>query len=148
MRKYWGERIVALLCICLSVYFGWLALEFPAGGGTFPFFAAGGTIFLSLIMLANSFLSKKPKFRERMKFDFSYSTMKPVIMCFLVALHMWSMFHIGYFTSCFLFLAVATLMVGIRNYRAILGTAVILFPSMYAFFVLFLKARLPRGILF
>ncbi len=134
--------------MCLSFYFGWLALEFPAGGGTFPLFAAGGTIFLSLIMLANSFFGKKPKFRERMEFDFSYSTMKPVIVCILVALHMWSMFHIGYFTSCTLFLIVATLMVGIKNYRAILGTAVILFPSMYAFFVLFLKARLPRGILF
>lgn len=83
-----------------------------------------------------------------MEFDFSYSNMKPGIVCILVALHMWSMFYIGYFTSCALFLIAATLMVGIRNYRAILGTAVVLFPSMYAFFVLFLKARLPRGILF
>ncbi len=148
MRKYWGERAAAVICICLSVYFGWLALEFPAGGGTFPLFAAVGTIFLSLIMIANSFISKKPEWRERVRFDFSYDGMKPVLVCILVALHMWSMFHIGYFTSCVLFLFVATLIVGIRNYRAILVTAMILFPSMYAFFVVFLKARLPRGILF
>ena len=148
MRKYWGERAAAVICICLSVYFGWLALEFPAGGGTFPLFAAMGTIFLSLIMIANSFISKKPEWRERVRFDFSYDGMKPVLVCILVALHMWSMFHIGYFTSCVLFLFVATLMVGIRNYRTILVTAMILFPSMYVFFVVFLKARLPRGILF
>lgn len=59
MRKYWGERVTAALCICLSFYFGWLALEFPAGGGTFPLFATGGTIFLSLIMLANSFFQQE-----------------------------------------------------------------------------------------
>lgn len=148
MRKYWGDRITGGICICLSIYFGWLALEFPAGGGTFPFFAAGGTIFLSLILIAISFISKKPDLRETIKFNFSYSSMKPVTLCILVALHMWSMFEIGYFTSCALFLVIATIMVGIRNYRAILATAIILFPSMYAFFVLFLKARLPRGILF
>lgn len=148
MRKYWGERITAIICICLSIYFGWLALEFPAGGGTFPLFAAVGTIFLSLIMIANTFISKKPEWRERVRFDFSYEGMKPVLICILVALHMWSMFSIGYFTSCVLFLVIAPIMVGIRNYRAILITAIVLFPSMYAFFILFLKARLPRGILF
>ena len=148
MRKFWGERAAAVICICLSVYFGWLALEFPAGGGTFPLFAAVGTIFLSLIMIANTFISKKPVLRERIKFDLSYSRIKPFLLCILVCLHIWSIFVIGYFSSAILFLIIATLVVGIRQYRTVFLTGIILFPSMYAFFVLFLKANLPRGILF
>jgi hypothetical protein len=148
MRKYWGDRITGALCICLSVYFGWIALEFPAGGGSFPLFAAGGTIFLSLIMIINSFISKKPVLRERIKFDLSYSRIKPFLLCILVCLHIWSIFVIGYFSSAILFLIIATLVVGIRQYRTVFLTGIILFPSMYAFFVIFLKANLPRGILF
>jgi hypothetical protein len=148
MRKYWGDRITGVVCICLSLYFGWLALEFPSGGGSFPLFAIGGTILLSLIMIINSFISKKPELRERIRFDLSYSRIKPLLLCILVALHMWSIFKIGYFSSAILFLIIATLVVGIRQYRTVLLTAIILFPSMYVFFVLFLKANLPRGILF
>lgn len=148
MRKYWGERVTGLVCICLSIYFGWLALEFPAGGGSFPLFAMGGTILLSLIMIINSFISKKPDLRERVRIDLSYSKIKPLLLCILVSLHIWSMFKIGYFTSSVLFLIIGTLVVGIRKYRTILLTTLVLFPAMYAFFVLFLKANLPRGILF
>jgi len=148
MRKYWGDRITGVVCICLSIYFGWLALEFPSGGGSFPLFAMGGTILLSLIIIINSFISKKPDLRERVRIDLSYSKTKPLLLCILVSLHIWSMFKIGYFTSSVLFLIIGTLVVGIRKYRTILLTTIVLFPAMYAFFVLFLKANLPRGILF
>lgn len=99
-------------------------------------------------MIINSFISKKPELRERIRFDLSYSRIKPLLLCILVALHMWSIFKLGYFSSAILFLIIATLVVGIRQYRTVLLTAIILFPSMYVFFVLFLKANLPRGILF
>ena len=73
---------------------------------------------------------------------------KPLIILVVVLLHAWLMFIIGYFTSAILFFIAATLLVGIRRYKLIFVTGLILFPSMYAFFILFLKAQLPRGILF
>ena len=148
MRKYWNERITAVACIAISGFFGILALDFPAGGDTFPLFAAGGTILLSILMIINSFISKSPDMKEKKKSDWSYEQKKPLIILVVVLLHAWLMFIIGYFTSAILFFIAATLLVGIRRYKLIFVTGLILFPSMYAFFILFLKAQLPRGILF
>ena len=148
MRKHWGERIAGIVCIGLSVFFGIIALDFPAGGDTFPLFAAGGTIFLSLLMIIHSYISKNPGLREKIKSDWSYDQKKPLIIFLAVMGHTWLIFVIGYFTSAILFFIIATLLVGIRQYKTIFLTGIILFPAMYAFFVLFLKAQLPRGILF
>ena len=54
----------------------------------------------------------------------------------------------GYFLSTTLFLVAASLFLGIRNYRVLLITILILIPSMYAFLVWELQATLPQGILF
>ncbi len=148
MPKYWGEIITGLVCIGLAVFFGVRALEFPAGGGTFPLFATGGTVFLALLMIGTAIFKKSPETREKIQFDWSYSAKKPYLIFLAAMCHAWSIFVLGYFTSAILFLIVATFLVGLRNYKAILITVIILFPLMYAFFVIFLKAQLPRGILF
>ncbi|MBW1772392.1 MAG: tripartite tricarboxylate transporter TctB family protein [Deltaproteobacteria bacterium] len=148
MPKYWGEILTGLVCIGLAVFFGVLALEFPAGGGTFPLFATGGTVFLALLMIGTAIFKKSPESREKVQFDWSYSTKKPYLILLVAMLHAWSIFVLGYFTSAILFLIVATFLVGLRNYKTILLTVIVLFPLMYAFFVIFLKAQLPRGILY
>ena len=148
MARYWGEIITGLICIGLSCFFGVMALDFPAGGGTFPLFATGTTVFLSLLMIGNAVFKKTPELREKMVFDWSYAAKKPLLVFLAALFQAWAMFVLGYFTSAILFLVMATLLVGLRNYRAILITIVVLFPLMYAFFVVFLKAQLPRGILF
>ena len=148
MRKCWNERITAVACIAIAGFFGIIALDFPAGGDTFPLFAAGGTILLSILMIINSFISKSPDMKAKIKADWSYDQKKPLIILVVVLLHAWSMFIIGYFTSAILFFIVATLLVGIRQYKKIFITGLIVFPAIYAFFILFLKAQLPRGILF
>lgn len=148
MQKYWGDIITGLLCIGLSCFFGVLALEFPAGGGTFPLFATGTTVCLSLLMIGNVIFRKSPESKEKMPFDWSYSEKKPFLIFLAALFHAWSIFVLGYFTSAILFLIVATLLVGLRDYKTILITIIVLFPMMYAFFVIFLKAQLPRGIFF
>ena len=148
MPRYWGERITAVVCIAVSAFFGIIALDFPAGGDTFPLFAAGMTILLSILMLINSFISKNPDMKKKTQTDWSYEQKKPLVVLLVVLVHAWSMFIIGYFSSAILFFIVATLLVGIRRYKTIFMTGLILFPAMYAFFILFLKAQLPRGILF
>ncbi|MBF0277161.1 MAG: tripartite tricarboxylate transporter TctB family protein [SAR324 cluster bacterium] len=148
MQRYWGDRITGIVCIGLSFFFGYLALDFPAEGGTFPLFAAGGTVVLSLFLIGESFFKKDPEHLEKIKINFSYEKIKPLLLILVTFVYVLAIFELGYFSSSILFLLVATLLVGIRNYKAILLTAIILFPAMYAFFVFFLKAELPGGILF
>ena len=148
MQRCWGERIVAVVFILVATFFAYTALEYPAGGGTFPLFATIGTIALSIAMIVNSFIDKNPAMREKIKFDWRYERIKPMVIFGVALLHIWSIFLIGYFTSAILFFGLAVFLVGVRQNKTVLITAIVLFPAMYAFFVLFLKAQLPRGILF
>lgn len=148
MQKCWRQRIMALVFIAIAGFFGFTALDYPAGGGTFPLFATIGTIFLSLVIIVDSIVDKRPEMKEKIKTDWRYDQKKPLVIFAIALLHIWSIFVIGYFTSAILFFFVAVFLVGVRQNKTVLLTAIILFPSMYAFFVLFLKAQLPRGVLF
>ncbi len=145
MQRSWGIRITAGVFILLSAYLGRLALEFPAGGGTFPLFSTAGIMLLSVFLIVVSLGTRHGS--ERIVFDLSFGRLKPFLLAALTFVYVVAIFEIGYFVSSVAFLAVATIFLGIRNYWAILATAVILFPAMYTFFVLFLKAQLPTGIL-
>ena len=148
MRRYWAERITALGCIGVAAYVGIISFEFPAGGGAFPQFAAVSTIFLALLMLVGSFLRAEGDLAGLVTFDLSFEKIKPLLVCLLVIAYVFGIFRLGYYASSILFLVLATWLVGIRNVKAIALTGVILFPLMYAFFELFLRADMPRGVLF
>ena len=124
-----------------------LASEFPHGGGIFPLFSLYGMIFLSLIMLAETVFKRKPGDEQKIDFTLTFEKMKPLLVCLLVIAYLYLIFELGYYTSTVVFLIASTVLVGVRNYKAILLTGVILFPLMYAFFELFLQANLPMGIL-
>ena len=147
MPRYWGERISAVVFILLAIYIGDMAREFPAGGGTFPLFAAGGVVVLSLLIIMDSFIGRDPERSAKIRLDFSYSAMKPVFVTAAVIVYVIAIFELGYFVSSALFLIGTSMMVGIRNPRTIVLTAVILFPVMYVFFEIFLHASLPQGLL-
>lgn len=170
MPGRWGTRIAAVCFIAISLYIWVESGEFPDGGGTFPGFAAGSAIVLCLILLANSFPDWTNRVRNYLKhsdqpggkwladmfryqstgrdsrivFDFSFEKLKPLLLVVFSVIYVLAMFEIGYFTASVLFLFMAVWMVGVRNLGAIALTAVILFPLMYAFFIVFLNANLPR----
>lgn len=148
LSRVWGQRITALVCIALSLYFWNMAREFPAGGGIFPIFTALGTIVLSLFMIAATFIGAGRNLSGRTHLDLSYSNLKPPILVLLTVVYILAIFEIGYFTASVLFLFLSTALVGIRKFRAVILTGLILFPLMYIFFVVLLQARLPEGILF
>ena len=174
MPGRWGLRIAAVCFIAISSYICAEAIEFPVGGGTFPLFAAGSAIVLCFFMLAGTFPEWSDRIRNallrsggaagkwladmfrrrdagqdaKITFDFSYDRIKPLIVCGVSVLYVLAIFELGYFTSTVLFLVGSTVLVGVRNPFAIALTGIILLPAMYAFFVLFLQANLPKGILF
>lgn len=145
MPRYWGERISALAFIAFAFYIAFLAQEFPAGGDTFPLFAAGGSVLLALMIILDTFIRKRPGADTPVDLKITYHRMKPWMLTLLAIVYVLAIFRLGYFTASILFLAISTIMVGIRNYKAIALTAVILFPLMYLFFQLLLKANLPQG---
>ena len=148
LTKAWGTRITGLVCIALALYFGNLAKDFPANGGTFPLFAAAGTIILSLIMMATSFYKTGAIANKMIYLDLGYSQLKPIMLVVLSVLYIIAIVEIGYFVSSIFFLFLTTYAVGIRDLKAVVLTGIILFPTMYGFFVFLLKAQLPQGILF
>lgn len=148
MPGYWGIRIAAALYIVFSFYVGMQALEFPAGGGTFPLFAETCAILISGILIAGSFRSSARQENDRIDFRMTYSRAKPLLLLGLSILYVLVIFELGYFTSTLLFLFLASWMIGIRNLKTIAITAAVLIPAMYAFFIVFLQAPLPKGILF
>ena len=147
MTSNMGERLCVVVFILLAAYGVVLASEFPHGGGIFPLFSLYGMIFLSLIMLAETVFKRKPGDEQKIDFTLTFEKMKPLLVCLLVLAYLYLIFELGYYTSTVVFLIASTVLVGVRNYKAILLTGVILFPLMYTFFELFLQANLPMGIL-
>lgn len=148
MPGYWGTRIAATVYILFCIYVGWMALEFPVGGGTFPLFTEISAVLICGAMIARSFLPGVKEKAARIDFSLDFQRAKPLLLCALTILYVFVIFELGYFSSTVLFLFAAALLVGIRNLKTIALTAVILIPLMYGFFIVFLKAPLPRGLLF
>lgn len=138
--------LTSLLFICLSVFFGLESLNFPAGGELFPIFLFGCIILLSCFLTIEAFLKKTSHESVSIKIDFF--AWKPLFVSIAVIIHVIFIFILGYFTSSFLFLIGCSILIGLRDARAIGITAIVLFPLMYAFFEVFLRAGLPKGILF
>ena len=147
MRSYWGIRIAAAVYIVFCFYVGAQALEFPAGGGTFPLFAQVCAVLISGLLIAGSLRPGVRQSDERMDLRITYSRAKPMLLLALSILYVFVIFELGYFTSTLLFLFTATWMIGIRDLKPVIITAAILIPAMYAFFIVFLQAPLPKGIL-
>lgn len=147
MPRYWGERIAAVAFIAFAFYIAILAQDFPAGGETFPLFAAGGSVLLALMIILDTFIRRRPGAEQPVDFKLTYHRLKPWLLTILAIVYVLAIFRLGYFTASLLFLAISTIMIGIRNYKAIALTAVILFPLMYLFFEVLLQANLPQGFL-
>lgn len=113
-------------------------------GSYFPLFTLGGIFLLSLYLLILSFFTKESAVKEEKK-EFNF---RPFVLFAILIVQILFVKEIGYFFSSALFLVAASLYLGIRNYRILFLTVLILIPSMYVFFVWGLQANLPQGILF
>lgn len=146
----WGERIVALLCSAAAIYMAYVAWEFPAGGNQFPVFSCVAIVAISVLMIVRSFLSPAV-FTEEFSQSISIAALidqaRPLLLTATVVAYVFLIFELGYYTSSLLFLIIVSFAVGVRNLKTIALTAVVTLPLMYAFFELFLKAQMPRGVL-
>lgn len=144
MVSVWGERVAAVIGALLAVYMMRLAWPFPAGGHLFPVFACGAMIAVSILMAVRTFISPA-MFGKPFSLRLSREIVVPLIATVATILYVLVIFRLGYYISTLLYLVIFSLAAGVRNRRAIALTVIITLPLMYAFFELFLQARLPQG---
>lgn len=147
MTKLWAERLTAIGMIIVAAFFITESTGLPSTSGAFPKFTEYLIIFLAAIMIVRSYTTHDEKFAGNVRFDFSYTGLKPVFVMIVAIFYVYAIFQIGFYASSIVFYFLVTYMTGIRNYKAMGGTAVVLFPLMYAFFNIALGADLPRGFL-
>lgn len=146
MRRYHGELVTAAAIIVLAAYIFWDASSLPASGGLLPMFSTGSIIVLSLYWMTSVTVRRTIALREHIPFDWSYDNMKPMVVLALTLGYVLAIDPVGYFGTTTLYVVVTSVALGMRNWRSIALTLVILLPLMYGFFVMFLGARLPTGL--
>lgn len=146
MPVYIGRALTALALMAISVYVWVASEEFPANGHQIPQFVSGVAVLLCLVLFVDAIRQRNSG--ELIKFDFSYQAKKQYLMLALAVIYIPAMFMIGYYVTTLALLVIGSLVVGIRNYKTIALTALITMPLLYAFFDVFLKAQLPRGLLY
>lgn len=145
MTRLMGEILTAVGMIAAAVWVMVVAREFPAGGHIMPVFCALGVIALSICVVVEAVWKKRSILQENIKINLEYDKIKPYILLFIALVYFGIIFLLGYYSSTLLFLVIAAYVIGVRKYKVIFLTALILLPAMYAFFELFLQARLPSG---
>lgn len=142
----WGERIAAAGGVAFAIFVMYLAWNFPANGDLFPKFCGFAMILVAGLMILRTITS--PAVFDGLFPSISLmEELKPLLITAAVVAYVLIFFELGYYTSSALFLVGMAWFAGVRSVKAILITALVTFPLMYAFFELFLEARMPRGIL-
>ncbi|MFT5181496.1 MAG: hypothetical protein ACI8S3_001380 [Alphaproteobacteria bacterium] len=147
MTKLWAERLTAIGMIIVAAFFIMESTGLPSTSGAFPKFTEYLIIFLAVIMLVRTYITRDEKFVGAVRFDFSYTGLKPVLVMIVSVFYIYAVFQVGYYAASIVFYFLVTYMTGIRNFKAMGAVAICLFPLMYVFFNIALGADLPQGFL-
>jgi len=142
----WGERLAAAIAIGFAIFVMYIAWNFPANGDLFPKFCGFGLIGIAGLMVMRTITSPAVFEANAPRINWG-EELKPLLITAAVIAYVLIFFKLGYYTSSALFLIIMAWLAGVRSVKTIAITAIITFPLMYAFFELFLQARMPRGIL-
>ena len=146
MSKLWAERFTAIGMIIVAGFFLMQSRDMPGTSGTFPEFTEYMIMLLAAIMIVRTFFTHDVRFAGNVRFDFSYSGMKPIYVMIMTIVYAYAVFQLGFYVASIIFFFLVTWMTGYRNWRVVGATAIVLFPLMYLFFNLTLEAELPKGL--
>ena len=76
-----------------------------------------------------------------------YINFRPYVILFISIIYVILIIQLGFFVSTIIYFIISSFYLGVKNYKHIFVTLIILIPLMYAFFVIFLKTSLPKGFL-
>lgn len=146
MPRYIAEVIAASVIILIAVLIIREASGFPAGGGDFPVFAGAAVIAISSYWVISVLLSKAPEYRQKVTLDFSYDTLKPLVILALSIIYILAIPRLGYFLSTVLYMVIGSVILGIRDFRMVAISVIAVTGFLYVLFIVLLNFRLPAGI--
>jgi hypothetical protein len=142
----WGERFAAATSVLFAFFVIYVAWNYPANGDLFPKFCGFAMIAIAGLMVVRTISSPAVFSGGLPQIDW-LTEFKPLLITSGVIAYVLIFFKLGYYTSSAIFLCAMAWIAGVRSIKTIVITALVTFPLMYAFFELFLQARMPRGIL-
>ena len=84
---------------------------------------------------------------QNSKFNNLNINFRPYVILFISIIYVILIIQLGFFVSTIIYFIISSFYLGVKNYKHIFVTLIILIPLMYAFFVVFLKTSLPKGFL-
>ena len=131
-------RHIFIFLVSLAVIF--ISTEYTDYANLLPTFCA----ILIIIFTILDYFQNKEVYKSKKKFLINF---RPYVILFISFLYVFSILFLGFFVSTILFFIVSSYYLGVKNFKHIFVTLVILIPFMYIFFSLFLKTNLPKGLL-
>lgn len=141
MSKILLFRNIFIILICFFVIF--ISKNYDNYANLLPTFCATAIIIFSIL----DFIQNKNTYRFIKKNKINIKTLKPYLVIFLSIVYVYLIVTLGFFVSTILYFIFTSIFLGVRNYKSIFITLIIIIPLMYGFFVIFLQTSLPKGFL-
>ena len=139
MRKVALIRNLFIFFISIGVII--LSKEYTDYANLLPTFCA-----ISIIAFSILDYFQNSKF-DNLKIQKTSINFRPYIILSISIIYVILIIQLGFFVSTIIYFIISSFYLGVKNYKHIFVTLIILIPLMYGFFVIFLKTSLPKGLL-
>ena len=131
-------RNIFIFFISLAVIF--ISTEYANYANLLPTFCAVSIIIFTIL----DYFQNKETYNLKTKIIINF---RPFIILLISFFYVLSILFLGFFVSTIIFFILSSYYLGVKNFKHIFFTLIILIPFMYIFFSLFLKTNLPKGFL-
>ena len=139
MRKVALIRNLFIFFISIGVII--LSKEYTDYANLLPTFCAISIIAFSILDYIQNSKSNNLKIQK------TFINFRPYVILSISIIYVILIIQLGFFVSTIIYFIISSFYLGVKNYKHIFVTLIILIPLMYGFFVIFLKTSLPRGLL-
>ena len=131
-------RNILIFFISLAVIF--ISIEYANYANLLPTFCAVSIIIFTIL----DYFQNKETYKLKKNININF---RPYIILIISFFYVLSILVLGFFVSTIIFFILSSYYLGVKNFKHIFFTLIILIPFMYIFFSLFLKTNLPKGFL-
>ena len=131
-------RNIFIFFISLAVIF--ISTEYANYANLLPTFCAVSIIIFTIL----DYFQNKETYKLKKNININF---RPYIILIISFFYVLSILVLGFFVSTIIFFILSSYYLGVKNFKHIFFTLIILIPFMYIFFSLFLKTNLPTGFL-
>ena len=131
-------RNIFIFFISLAVIY--ISTEYTNYANLLPTFCAISIIIFTIL----DYFQNKETYKLKKNIIVNF---RPFIILIISFIYVLLILVLGFFVSTIIFFILSSYYLGVKNFKHIFFTLIILIPFMYIFFTLFLKTNLPKGFL-